>query len=343
MSQSPAPGDGDGFTIVVVGATGAVGRDLISVLPRSGLPVREVRLVSSPRSHGTTLDVGEQSHRVHTIAGAVEEAPVFEQADLVFFATPAEVTRAMAPQVAARGAAVIDIGAAMADVAPLVVPSLGRGGLERFVETRIVSSPSAAAVAVATAAAPLQDFGLEVLRGTVMLPAGTVGTSGVEELSGQVVALFSNQDPPRAVFPQGLAFDVLASQTDVVEGWSHAERRLALEVGVLLDLHPERIALTLAMVPTFAGLSLNLFGGVEPAPSLEEVQAAYSEAENVRMADPVPGARRTVGHAGLYVGRLRRDPSGGGVHVWAAADNLRFGAAGNAINIAWALWQEGRL
>ncbi|MCB9778341.1 MAG: hypothetical protein H6742_07240 [Alphaproteobacteria bacterium] len=363
-SPEAAPTDGAPdprpLTIVVVGATGAVGSDLLSVLHRSALPVGELRLVASPSSAGESVEVDGVRHRVHVLSGPPESMPVFEEADLVFLAVPPDVAREIGPAIAELGPMVVDIGGNLAGLAPLVVPAVNMDALVDGAREGIVSSPSAPAVLVSTVVAALRDLVPLRVGGTLLLSAGLAGRDGAAELSAQVVAMFNQKDPPRKVFPTGLAFDLQTSvgtvprapegEADPLEGWTDAERRLAAEVAVLTGLPPTRVVLDLAVAPTFSGLSASLLIELE-APlddgtdgtGLDEVRARLAEAPTIRQQDPVPGPRRLVGHAGAYVGRVRRDPSGNAVHLWAVADNLRFAAVGNAIAIATALWRDGRL
>lgn len=341
MSATPAR---EGLSIVIVGATGAVGADLVAALHRSSLPVRRLALFCSARGAVEQVEVDGGALPVTPLQpGAL---PPLEEVDVVIFATPAEVTRALAPLARAAGPVVLELGTALSDQAPLLVPAVGLHGLERFDALRLACCPGAATVALATLLGPLVERGLVGVSGLVMLSAGVAGREGVSELSSQVAALFNAGTPPRKVFPAGLAFDLLSpvdATPPALGGWSESEIRLAAEVGALVGLDPARIAVTEALVPVFAGVALSLHLRFEGELSLAELSQDLGEAQGVRLGDPVPGPRRLVGRAGLYVGRLRLDPLGDGVHCWAAADNLRFGASGNAIAVLSALLAEGRV
>ena len=177
----------------------------------------------------------------------------------------------------------------------------------------------------------------------------------IEELSRQVVALFNHKEPPRRVFPRGLAFDLLPQVGEVegaadradpqqgAQGWTPAERRLASEIAILSEIPESRVALALAVAPLFSGIAANLHVELEAEAPLAEIRARLEGGRGVRWSDPLPGPRRLVGRAGLYLGGLRADPGGAGVHLWAIADNLRFAATGNAIAVATTLWRDGYL
>ncbi len=333
-----------GLVVVLVGATGAVGKDLCAALERSPVPVRELRLVATRRSSDQEISWGGSSLPVQPLGprGAME--PVFRGADAVLLATPAELTRTLAPALAEQGICAVDIGGALLGHGASFVPGLGLD-LARFDRTRMVSTPWAPVVALASTLAPLRSLGLQSARGTVMLSAGLYGRSGVEELSAQVVSLLGGGSPTRKVFPTGLAFDLSEPPDggDGADGWSETELRLARETAGLLGLEASHLAFTAVLVPLFAGLaaSLHLRFSVDPSP--DDVVSALSGAEGVRVGDPVPSPRRLPGRSGVYVGRLRVDSAGDGIHLWLAADNLRFGATAPAIGALKTLFGDGRL
>ncbi|MEL6344253.1 MAG: Asd/ArgC dimerization domain-containing protein [Myxococcota bacterium] len=333
----------EGLRIAVIGATGAVGKDLLDALPESRLPIIEYRLIASRTNKDLEVEVDGKPVRVHLMPDDLSTSALLEGVHLIFFAAPPDVARKHAVEVADTGIATIEIGGALAGQVPLVVPSVSTRPLEAFVETRMVSSPAGPAVGLATVLAPLVRMGAVGCQGTVMMSAGLAGKAGSEELSQQVISLFSGGEPPRVVFPSGMAFDLNAQLGALTDGWTGVERRLAVETGRLVHLRPERIALTAVMVPLFVGIGLSLFVQMEPAPPLKEVEHFLSEADTLRLGDPVPGPRRLAGRPHVFVGRLRMDPLGRGVHLWAALDNLRAGATANAIRIAELLWEDGQL
>lgn len=341
---------GDGLTIAVVGATGLVGKDLVTVLAHSPLPVGEQLLFASGTGAEMSIEVGDRTLPVHPLPAGPAALELFKKVDLVFFACPAEVTRLLGPQLSAEGVAVIDVGGALADRAPLVVANVGLDGFDRFGEERVVSTPGAPAVLLSTVLAPLLPLGARSVTATVILSAGAAGKDGIAELSEQVMALFNQRDPPRRVFPSGLAFDLVAqvgeatpSTAGAEQAWTGVERRTAIETAVILDLPPEQVAVTAVLVPLFAGVAAPILVEFDDVPTLDLARAALADAPSVRLGDPVPGPRRMVGRADVCVGRLRLDPAGRGLHLWAAADNVRFGATANAVAVAVALWKREML
>ena len=336
-------GHSEGMNVAVVGATGAVGRDLLSVLERTNLPVATFRLFASASSNGEVVEVRGRSHRVQSLPGTDGTAAVFEGIDLVFIAAPAAVSRPLIPQLQELDVPVVDIGGTLADKAPLMVASVGLEPIADFPDTRVMCSPSAPAVLVSTILAQLAHRGAIAVRGTVMLSASSAGKAGAEELSGQVVSLFNGQTPPRAVFSQGLAFDLMSQMGDLVEGWSTVERRVAMEVADVLAWAPEQALMSVILAPMFAGVAGDLVIEFDHAVDLQAVVNLLGETPGVRVGDPVPGPRRVAGDSAIYVGRVRLDPDPHRLHLWFSADNLRAGASTNAVAIATALWSEGYL
>ena len=174
-----------------------------------------------------------------------------------------------------------------------------------------------------------------------MLSASSAGKAGAEELSGQVVSLFNGKTPPRAVFANGLAFDVMSQLGDIIEGWTSVERRVAVEVADVLGWTPEQALLSIIMAPMFAGVAGDIVVEFDHAVDVDAVRVILEETPGVRVGDPVPGPRRVAGDSTIYVGRVRPDPDPHRLHLWFAADNLRVGASANALAIAMALWSEG--
>jgi aspartate-semialdehyde dehydrogenase len=333
----------DGLNIAVVGATGAVGRDLLAVIGRSNLPVAGFRLFASASSKGEVIEVNGRSHRVSVLPPVGDLSAVFDGIDVAFLAATSAVAKSMIPVLQEIDVPVIDIGAAHADKAPIMVAQVSMEPVADFPETRVMCSPSAPAVVVSTVLGPLANRGAISVRGTIMLSASTAGKAGAEELSAQVVSLFNSKTPPRTVFPTGLAFDVLSQLGDVVEGWTTTERRVALEIADVLGWEPSAALTSVVLAPMFAGIAADLTIEFDHVFNLDDVKQVLDEAPGIRIGDPVPGPRRVAGDSAIYVGRIRADPDPHRLHLWVTADNLRVGATANALAIALALWGEGYL
>ena len=339
--MSDVPNRADGINVAVVGATGAVGRDLLTVLERASLPVASFRLFASPSSNGEVVEVRERAHRVRSLPSNDGVGAMFEGIDLVFTCAPAEVVRPLIPVLQDLDIPVVDIGGTMADRSPLMVPGVSMAPIADFPDTRVMCSPGAPTVVLSTILSQLSDRGAVAVRGTIMLSASSIGKAGPEELSGQVVSLFNGKTPPRAVFANGLAFDVISQMGDIIEGWTSAERRVAVEVADVLGWKPEQALTTVVMAPLFAGVAGDIVIELEHAVDVDAVRAVLDQTPGIRLGDPVPGPRRVAGDSTIYVGRVRPGPDPTHLHLWFSADNLRVGASANALAIATALWSEG--
>jgi aspartate-semialdehyde dehydrogenase len=313
--------------IAVLGATGAAGEQVLAALAASGLPLGSVTPFGGPtRSPRVdTVAFGDRTLGVEPIGRLADHAP-----HVAVLCVPSRVA-AVAPALVARGVFVVDVCNATAGVlaAPLLADShraaAPRPVPDEIVRAGAVRTPSAVGAVLAALLAPLGASPPSHVSAVVSLPASVRGRAGTEELGQQVVATFAQQDPPRRVWPDGLAFDTLPEDAADDE-WSAAELLAAEEAAALGPVASERIAVTLATQPIFAGLSAPVhLRGV----SYDAVEAAWNDAPGLvaagRPSRLRPRARLT--RAGVTWGRLRSDPSGDGVHAWVVADPLAIGAA----------------
>lgn len=323
----------DGLHIAVIGASGSAGSDIVQSLERSSIPVATWTLFGAPARRRPSLELDKRVISVRGMPELDELVAAVEDADLVIFACPPDVTRALATAVVDAGPAVLDVGGALLGQGAFGVGLAGGMDEERFRESRVLSTPAAPGVLLAAVLAPLAALGLHSARGTVLQSAGVDGREGVEELSAQVVALFNHTDPRRAVYPEGLAFDIHAQVgvRDPANGWTSAERRLSLELGAALRRPPASFAFTVARVPLFTGVAASIHARFEQPVSATQVGELLAQIPLLRLEDPVPGPRHLDSTGTASVGRLRDDPGQDGVHLWVSADNLRFGASTNVL------------
>ena len=332
-----------GVRVAVVGASGAAGGDIAAALGRAPLPVTGWRLFGSRGGPGGEITLRDRAVAIEALPDEPVARGAFAGCDLVILAATAGVARSLAPALVEEGIAVIDVGAQVADLGALCLPLSGIADWEAFAEKRIASVPAGPAAMIGAVTAPLAHLGLVEVRGTVMLSAGASGRAGPDELSRQVVAMFNQTEPPRRVFPQGLAFDVQPSVGEPGAGWSGTELGLAGTLRALVPHTPLSAVLTVVQVPIFAGMAATLqlrFSGAVDAATVAKALAAIPL---VTLGERPPGPRRLVGTTSVHAGRLRDDPLGQGVHLWIAADNLRMGASANVVATAMTLWREGLL
>lgn len=329
--------------IGVAGATGAVGREIVSLLQQLELPVGAVVPMASPACTTHTLQVGGSSVRVENLL-----PELVNTCDLVFFAVPPDAAAEPIRAALEEGVPVVDLTGTLgpAEQVPVVVPGVNRGDLQGFVEHQAVASPRPDVVGLAHLLGPLRTHAGDLrCRGMVMHSAALRGRGGVEELSNQVVSLFNSRTPQRKVFEQGLAFDLEPSVGQPSSsGWTDHELRLSGQAATLLGLAPDRLVLSAMIGPWFNGiafaLQLETDTGLDAARVGSILEAAPAIALSSGGPGELPRPRRADGSPQLHVGRLRDDPSGGSVHLWAVADELRFGAAGNAVLLLAALIED---
>jgi aspartate-semialdehyde dehydrogenase len=321
-----------GLEIAVIGATGAAGEQVLAALEGSDLPIGSLHAYGSTSRSGRVDSV---TFRGETIGVEPATALASAKPDLAILCVAPAVAGKLAPGLVSRGVFVLDVGDATAGVldAPLVAPGIQAALPEGSAQAGAVRIPSAAGWFVAQLCAPLVPIGLRGCSGVLSLSASSHGKAGMEELAQQVVATLNNQDPARRVFVDGLAFDTLPEDVPSDE-WSAAEQLLAVEVAALAGLPAEAVAVQVATQPLFAGVSAGLhLRGV----TLDAVEAAWQDAPELhamtRTARLRP--RAVTGKGGVWWGRLRADPGGDGVHVWAVADNLHVAGVAAAQVASW--------
>ncbi len=319
-----------GPTIAILGATGSVGEALLARLAESALATADISAYASRVMRRESVEFGGRTLHVRPIAEAADSGPA-----LVLSALPSAVAHRTVPTFVSRGSLVIDVGNACAGVfnAPLCLPGvrpLPEAALARAGGAR---TPSAPGWLVTSVLAPLLPLGAHSVTGLINLPANAYGRAANEELSEQVVATFNLKDPPRRLFSEGLAFDTLPEDADSGE-WSPREQLIAAEVSELLGTNPKRIAVQLCTQPVFSGMTAALY--IRGVDSAEAVEAALRDAPGLATAARMRTLRprKVMGRGPVYWGGVRADPTGEGVHVWIAADNVT--GAGAAVPVALA-------
>ncbi len=332
----------DGVNIAVVGATGAVGEVLFEVLEERGFPTGEVRPLASGRSAGRKIRVGGVEREV------LEARPeAFEGVDLVFFAATGALSRDLAPEAVARGAIVIDKSSTwrMDDAVPLVVPEVNAEALDGH--QGIVASPNCTTVGVVMALEPIRRrAGLRSAVITTLQAASGAGRPGVEELGLQREALAVGCEPVSQVFAAQLADNVVPLCEDMlVNGYSSEELKLSNETRKILGLPNLKVSMTCVRVPVEVGHSATLLVETEIDIPVVDVVSAMSAFPGLvvthdhgsrRFATP----RDVVGSDQVWVGRVRKDLASERIWLWEVSDNLRKGAATNAVQIAEALLER---
>jgi len=326
-------------TIAVVGATGLVGRTMLKVLLERGFPASEVRALASARSAGSELHVDGRSF---TVSEATPDA--FAGVDLALFAAGGDLARSLAPLAVERGAVVIDNSSAwrMEASVPLVVSQVNPEDLARH--EGIVANPNCSTMQLAPLLAALRDAaGLRrVIVDTYQSVSGT-GSEAIEEMEGQVRAHVAGQQPIASVYAHPIAFNALPQiDTFLDNGYTKEEWKVVSESRKILHLPDLAISCTAVRVPVFISHSEAVHVETERSISVTQARELFAEVPGVEVVDE-PAANRyplamdAAGRDEIFVGRIRADlslPEGRGLVFWVVADNLRKGAATNAVELA---------
>jgi len=334
------------LTVAVVGATGVVGRTMVRVLGERGFPVGELRLLASGRSAGRLVDVDGQSIQVREAVG-----DAFDGVDIALFSAGANISRDLAPQAAARGATVIDNSSAwrMEPGIPLVVSQVNPDDLESH--EGIIANPNCSTMQLVPVLMALRDsVGIErVVVDTYQAVSGT-GADAIAELEGQIRAHVAGEPKTAAVYPHPIAFNALPEiDTFLENGYTKEEWKVVTESQKILHLPELRISCTAVRVPVFVSHSEAVHVETSEPITPERARRLFGAVPGVIVQDD-PGSHRyplateAAGRDEIFVGRVRQDPSvpdGRGLALWVVSDNLRKGAATNAVQLAEVLVERG--
>ncbi|MDF2489716.1 MAG: aspartate-semialdehyde dehydrogenase [Pseudomonas sp.] len=320
--------------IAVVGATGSVGETLVQILEELDFPVATLHLLASNESAGSGVMFRSKSLRVREV-----DSFDFSQVRLAFFAAGAAVSRSFAPKAHAAGCSVIDLSGAL-EQAPALVPEVNAGQLQQMPLPAMICSPSAAAVALSVALAPLKGLlDIERVQLTACVAISGQGREAVTELARQTAELLNARPLEPRFFDRQVAFNLLA-QVGPSDQHGHGalERRLVSELRALLDLPLLRISVTCIQVPVFFGDSYSVSVQSRRPVDLPAVNAALEAAEGIELVEPddyPTPVGDAVGQDVVYVGRVRLgidEPEQ--LNLWLTTDNVRKGAALNAVQVA---------
>jgi len=327
----------NGRVVAVVGATGAVGTVLLEVLAKRGFPVGELRPLASERSVGQRVQFGGRSWDVEL---ATPEA--FDDVDFVFFAATGALSKQLAPEAARRGAVVIDKSSTwrMDPSVPLVVPEVNADALEK--NGGIIACPNCTTIPLVMVLEALRrEAGLRSAVVTTLQAVSGAGQPGIDELDAQLAATAGGA-PAGApkVFPMAIAHNVLPlCETFRDDGYSTEEMKLLDETRKILDMPELAISMTCVRVPVRVGHSASVLVETERPLSAEAARAALARFPGIEVRDDparnlFPTALDAAGSDDVLVGRVRRDLGSDRIWLWEVSDNLRKGAATNAVQIA---------
>ena len=330
----------DRYNIAMVGATGAVGEALLSILEEREFPVGELMPLASERSAGETLGFGGKRVTVRELANHD-----FAGIDIAFFSAGGSVSREHAPRAAAAGAVVIDNTSEFryVDDVPLVVAEVNPHAIAEYTNRNIIANPNCSTMQMLVALAPIhREAGIERINVATYQSVSGAGRSGMEELGRQTADLLNFHEIAPEKFPAQIAFNVIP-HIDVFldNGYTKEEMKMVWETRKILEDDSIQVNPTCVRVPVFYGHSEAVHVETREKIDAATARALLEQAGGVVVVDErKPGGYPTpVGNAAgkdpVFVGRIRDDISHpNGLDLWIVSDNVRKGAALNAVQIA---------
>lgn len=327
------------YKVAVLGATGLVGREILKILEERGFPVATLVPLASERSAGTQVPFAGRDVTVQAVG-----PDSFRGIDLVLMSAGGEASRAWAPVAAQAGCVVIDNSSCWRsdpDV-PLVVPEVNSGDVAGYKKRRIIANPNCSTIQLVVALAPLhaQNPIQRLVIATYQAVSGK-GKQGLDELGEQVMALYNHKDIVPRAFAKRIAFNCLP-HIDVFldDGYTKEEHKMCDETRKILHAPSLGVCATCVRVPVFNGHAVSVVAEFRDPIDAAQARLWLREAKGVLLQDDpaqqiYPTPIDADGQDMTLVGRVRRDPSHPhGLALWCVADNLRKGAATNAVQIA---------
>jgi aspartate-semialdehyde dehydrogenase len=327
-----------GFKVAVVGATGNVGREMLSILAERAFPADEVVPLASRKSAGVDVSYGDRTVKVKAL-----DHCDFSDVDICLMSAGSAVSKEWSPRIGAQGAVVIDNSSCwrMDPDVPLIVPEVNAAAVAGFRKKGIIANPNCSTAQLVVALKPLHDHAkiIRVVVATYQSVSGA-GKDAMDELFSQTKAVFTAGEIENTKFPKRIAFNLIP-QVDLFmeDGFTKEEWKMVAETKKILDPKIKLVA-TCVRVPVFIGHSEAVNIEFERPISADEARAILHNAPSCRVIDRrEPGGYVTphecVGEDATYISRIREDPTvENGLVLWCVSDNLRKGAALNAVQIA---------
>lgn len=334
------------FDVAVVGATGAVGETMLSILAERKFPVGKVYALASERSVGKRVPFGNKLLLVEDLASFD-----FSKVQVGLFSPGAAVSAIYAPKAAAAGCVVIDNTSQFRydDDIPLVVPEVNPQAIAQYKNRGIIANPNCSTIQMLVALKPIYDaVGITRINVATYQAVSGTGKEAIEELAGQTAALLSGNRKEPTVYPKTIAFNVLP-QIDVFmdNGYTKEEMKMVWETRKIMGDETIRVNPTAVRVPVFYGHSEAVHIETRDKITAEKARALLSKAPGIQVIDEHkdggwPTAQSdAAGHDPVFVGRIREDISTEcGLNLWVVSDNVRKGAALNSVQIAEVLVRD---
>ena len=334
------------YNVAVVGATGAVGRTMLSILEQRKFPVDNLYLLASERSAGETIAFNNKQYTVENLADFD-----FSKADIGLFSPGASVSAIYAPKAGEAGCVVIDNTSQFRydDDIPLIVPEVNAHAIAGYTKRNIIANPNCSTIQMLVALKPIQDaVGIARINVATYQSVSGTGKEAIDELAEQTAKLLNGQGAEPKVYPKQIAFNVIP-QIDVFQenGYTKEEMKMVWETQKIMEDPEILVNPTCVRVPVFYAHSEAVHIETRKPLSVEDARAMLKEAPGIKVMDehkdggyPTPIGEGTDRDE-VWVGRIRRDISHpNGLNLWIVSDNLRKGAALNSIQIAEVLIKD---
>lgn len=335
------------LNIAIVGATGAVGETLLTVLSEKEFPVATLYPLASARSAGKTVVFGKKSLDVEDVATFD-----FRDVDIAFFSAGGDVSKQYAPEAAAAGCIVIDNTSAFRyeDDVPLVVPEVNPARVADYAKRGIIANPNCSTIQMVVALKPIYDaVGIERINVATYQSVSGTGHGAISELVEQVGELLNGRAVKKPkVYPEQIAFNALP-QIDKFEdnGYTREEMKMVWETQKILEDKTIQVNPTAVRVPVIYGHSEAVHLELKKPLTADDARKLLKKSPGIQVVDNPSKAKyptvisHAVGENDVFVGRIRQDISHpSGLNLWVVADNVRKGAATNAVQIAEILQRE---
>jgi aspartate-semialdehyde dehydrogenase len=337
----------NGFKLAIAGATGNVGREMLNIVAERAFPVREVVALASTRSIGTEVSFGDSILKCQAL-----DHYDFSDTDICLMSAGGDVSKVWSPKIGAQGCVVIDNSSAWrydADV-PLVVPEVNAEALKGFGKKNIIANPNCSTAQLVVALKPLHDrFGIRRVVVSTYQSVSGAGKDGMDELDRQTKAIYALGDVSAKKFTKRIAFNVIPHIDVFMEdGYTKEEWKMVAETKKMID-PAIRLTATCVRVPVFVGHSEAVNIECEKPISADEAREVLRSAPGVMVIDKRENGgyatpHEAAGEDASYISRIREDITvENGLAFWCVSDNLRKGAALNAVQIAEALVKKGLL
>ncbi|MCY1706501.1 MULTISPECIES: aspartate-semialdehyde dehydrogenase [Pannonibacter] len=327
-----------GYKVAIVGATGNVGREMLDILAERGFPADEVVALASRRSLGTEVSFGDRTLKVQAL-----ENYDFSDTDICLMSAGGNVAKEWAPKIGAQGCVVIDNSSAWrydAEV-PLIVPEVNADAITGFTKKNIIANPNCSTAQLVVALKPLHEAaGIKRVVVSTYQSVSGAGKEAMEELFNQTRAIFVNDPVENQKFTKRIAFNLIPHIDVFMEdGYTKEEWKVMAETKKILD--PKiKLTCTAVRVPVFISHSESVNIEFERPITADEARDILREAPGCLVIDKHEDGGyitpyETAGEDATYISRIREDATvENGLNIWVVADNLRKGAALNAIQIA---------